>query len=338
MKETLGNLFDRIQSGTKDLTIYGAIAVVGICAIARIAEGVAVEDFGDFMGSGVVSKSVHMNTGDNLMIRDPNGIDFTVEYGSHWHMGFINYVEVSPTDPNLVANVVGYAQNPWSDTEGWEGFMTGRYSTVIENGNRPDDIWTVHDQNGDGIGTIDNGAWHLGSDDLFYSSNDLLLGTEQNRGDVSQLPVYDATFGAILDNLPQMIVSPVTAQSPVPEDGTQDVDLNVELRWAGQYQAVHNVYFGSDPDNLPNVSFEQSESVLDVVGLEWAKTYYWRVDEVDSEDVVYPGRIWSFDTIDDCSSSIVGDLTGDCIVDLQDFALMAENWLNCTRLGTGACP
>jgi len=181
------------------------------------------------------------------------------------------------------------------------------------------------------------GLW--GADDLFYSSINLLFGADQIRGDVSQLPIYDATYGANLDYLPEMIVSPVTAQNPVPEDNTKDVDLNVELSWTGAYGTVyHNVYFGTDPDNLDNISFEQSELVYYIEGLEWASTYYWSVDEVDSEGVVYPGRIWTFDTINDCSSSIVGDLNGDCVVDFEDFATMAENWLNCTRIGTGACP
>ena len=135
-----------------------------------------------------------------------------------------------------------------------------------------------------------------------------------------------------------MVINPVTASDPFPSDGDVDIELDVELSWTGAYGAVHNVYFGTDPDNLPEVSFEQTESVFDVEGLEWATAYYWRIDEVDGGGVISPGRVWTFDTINDCSSSIAGDVNSDCIVDLRDLATMAGNWLDCTRLGRGACP
>ena len=115
--------------------------------------------------------------------------------------------------------------------------------------------------------------------------------------------------------------------------------MNVELSWtAGAGAVLHNVYFGTSSDALVNVSFEQAETTIDVEGLEWNSSYYWRVDEVGNDGNVNEGGVWFFDTIDDCSSSIVGDFNNDCVVDFEDFATFVENWLTCTRMGTGACP
>jgi len=117
-----------------------------------------INSFKDFTDTSVPVKSVGMPTGTNLMVRDSNGIDSIVEYGSHWHMGFINYLDGGG------AEVVGYAENGNRNSldPNRIGQMYGRYLSIIEDGTSPDDVWTVHDKNGDGIGSANNGVWTLG--------------------------------------------------------------------------------------------------------------------------------------------------------------------------------
>ena len=38
-----------------------------------------------------------------------------------------------------------------------------------------------------------------------------------------------------------------------------------------------------------------------------------------------------------CSNSLTADSTGDCVVDLQDFAVLADQWLDCGDINDPAC-
>ena len=339
---SMNNLIDRVKDCAKavgKVGVYAAVGAVAVLAGANKVDGEVVNDFRDLIDtSGSIQYNqmeIDWNAGvaDNLIVRDSNGVDSVVEKdGSVWRIGFIKY----GGDYMFIG---GFANNdnPYSNNyPGFEGWCQGRfYDSVFANGEAVDDVMIVHDVNGDGLGDLTGGTWTLGSDDVVYWSEDIEF--NGNQGDVSQMPIPNY-MGGITLYLPHMVISFLTARHPNPEDLAKDVDLNVELSWTGKYGAVHNVYFGTDPNNLENVSLEQSESEFYIEGLKWADAYYWRVDEVDSEDVVYPGDIWSFETIDDCSSSIAGDVNGDCLIDFKDFALMAENWLKCNRMGTGACP
>jgi hypothetical protein len=89
-----------------------------------------------------------------------------------------------------------------------------------------------------------------------------------------------------------------TAYEPVPANGAEMVDLNVELTWTpGLGAKLHYVVFGDDFDEV------SSAEAGDRIGpakfspgpLELAKTYYWRVDESDGIET-YKGEVWSFTT------------------------------------------
>jgi hypothetical protein len=65
------------------------------------------------------------------------------------------------------------------------------------------------------------------------------------------------------------------------------------------------------------------------VSLDYARTYYWRVDEVVSGET-YAGDIWTFSTIiPECSEVPAGDVTGDCEVNIKDLVQMVSEWANC---------
>ncbi|UCD53014.1 MAG: LamG domain-containing protein, partial [Phycisphaerales bacterium] len=93
-------------------------------------------------------------------------------------------------------------------------------------------------------------------------------------------------------------IPPKTAYAPVPADGAEFVDLDVEFAWTGGYGSkLHTVYVGE--------SFHEVEGALggtpvgapsfDPGTLEPEKVVYWRVDEFDGFET-HKGQVWSFTT------------------------------------------
>ncbi len=110
----------------------------------------------------------------------------------------------------------------------------------------------------------------------------------------------------------------VRAHAPDPYDGktlaktvaAKSVDPSLTLSWVpGIHAKLHQVYFGTDADAVRNATKGSSEykgskalgeKVYEPGKLNWATTYYWRVDEVNSinPDSPWTGSIWSFTTAD----------------------------------------
>ncbi len=101
---------------------------------------------------------------------------------------------------------------------------------------------------------------------------------------------------------------PLKASTPIPASGATNVTQNPLLQWkAGVAAASHEVYFGTDPNAIKNATKASPEykgtQALGAVSyapatLEWATTYYWRIDEVNAPNPSSPwvGRVWSFTT------------------------------------------
>jgi hypothetical protein len=99
---------------------------------------------------------------------------------------------------------------------------------------------------------------------------------------------------------------PATAWNPSPADGAQFQDVDVDPSWsAGMNGTTHDVYFGTDEaavaagepsvfqDNVTAESFDPGTLALET-------TYYWRIDEVESDNVTkHEGDVWSFTTLPD---------------------------------------
>ncbi len=88
---------------------------------------------------------------------------------------------------------------------------------------------------------------------------------------------------------------PDTARNPRPQNGSQDVLTTANLYWSpGVGSETHDVYFGTDP-NPPFIG-NQTDSIFDPPGeMEYATTYYWKVDERNNAGMA-PGPVWSFFT------------------------------------------
>jgi hypothetical protein len=95
---------------------------------------------------------------------------------------------------------------------------------------------------------------------------------------------------------------PVQARDPHPGNGAAGVSPDVTLSWkAGQESAEHKVYISDDEQSVidgtaPAVTV--SRAAYGPLSLDLAKTYYWRVDEVNNANIVpvWEGNTWSFTT------------------------------------------
>jgi hypothetical protein len=108
--------------------------------------------------------------------------------------------------------------------------------------------------------------------------------------------------------IPQAALSlPLRANSPSPANGIVGVRLSSTLlTWnAGDLAASHEVYFGTDPDAVTNATKASPEykgskakgsESYDPGKLTWDTTYYWRVDEINSDGTTSKGGLWSFST------------------------------------------
>jgi hypothetical protein len=105
---------------------------------------------------------------------------------------------------------------------------------------------------------------------------------------------------------------------PTPADGATDVPRNVVLRWQpGPWAIAHDVYFGESLTDVNSVTTADPLSVLQVSGsgattldvgrLEYGRTYYWRVDEINAppDSSLIRGNVWSF-TVEPYSIAIPG--------------------------------
>ena len=98
----------------------------------------------------------------------------------------------------------------------------------------------------------------------------------------------------------------MTADEPSPADKAVNVPRDVTLGWkTTPYAATHNVYLGTvfadvntaDATKPQLVSKGQTGTTFKPVSLlEYGKTYYWRVDEVNAapSNTVFKGDVWSF--------------------------------------------
>ncbi len=106
-------------------------------------------------------------------------------------------------------------------------------------------------------------------------------------------------------------VQPLEAHNPSPYDGALWRSLKTTVSWAAGQGAVSHKIFGSEDKAAVAAGASgallatQAETKLDASALLQAgKTYYWRVDEVDSTGKVTPGPVWSFSTVDPAGGAV----------------------------------
>jgi hypothetical protein len=101
------------------------------------------------------------------------------------------------------------------------------------------------------------------------------------------------------------------ALGPKPSNRATDVSQMTSLSWKpGEKAAKHDVYLGTNEQSVANAgtttagiyrgrqNLDATTYVPPEAPLEWAKTYYWRIDEVNDLEPASPwqGTVWSFTT------------------------------------------
>jgi hypothetical protein len=168
---------------------------------------------------------------------------------------------------------------------------------------------------------------------------------ENGGGAVAQLSWESPTIARqIIPSGPLQL--PYRAATPYPGHGAVDVPQDAVLNWiGGDKVAKHQIYFGDNREAVANgtasaTSQGRDENSFDPGGLEWNKTYYWRVDEVNdtASDSPWKGNVWSFTTanfvvVDDFESYT--DEQGNSI-----FEVWIDGWTNNTgsRVGYTEAP
>jgi hypothetical protein len=102
--------------------------------------------------------------------------------------------------------------------------------------------------------------------------------------------------------------TPGAVGSPNPYNGAVNVNQTQMLTWvAGDNAASHHVYFGTDKDAVRNATTASPEykgsknlddESYDPGLLEQGMAYYWRINEVDSQNNTQKGGVWDFTTAD----------------------------------------
>ncbi|UCD52039.1 MAG: discoidin domain-containing protein [Phycisphaerales bacterium] len=128
-------------------------------------------------------------------------------------------------------------------------------------------------------------------------------------GAVDDVRLYNRALSAEEIQVAMLGIPPELASEPVPADKQTDVPRDATLAWtAGTFAAMHDVYLGTNLDDVNNadrgnplgvlLSQGQTATSLDTGRLEFGQTYYWRVDEVNSapDNTLFQGEVWSFTT------------------------------------------
>jgi len=99
---------------------------------------------------------------------------------------------------------------------------------------------------------------------------------------------------------------PLLAWDPSPINrSTPDIERAIPLSWkAGDNAAQHDVYFGADRDAVENADTSAAPGIyrgrqsftsyMPPEALQWGQTYYWRIDEYNTDTSISTGRLWSF--------------------------------------------
>ncbi len=118
-------------------------------------------------------------------------------------------------------------------------------------------------------------------------------------------------FGKTVTRGDYQIIPPELANDPTPADGQINVPLDMVIIWLpGQYSNKHDVYFGTNSNNVRDanrtnpldvlVSQNQDANTYDPCGLlDMGQNYYWRVDEINDAcaPYIWKSDVWSFTTI-----------------------------------------
>ena len=162
------------------------------------------------------------------------------------------------------------------------------------------------------INAVDDGGTYSGSGGVLkYSDGNCTIGYNYTpgtffNGKIDDVRLYSRSLSP--EEVLQLFLEGFDSDKafyPNPADQEINVALNADLSWQPGNDAVsHNVYFGTiSPGQFQG---NQTQTTFDPCTLDYATTYYWRIDEVLPDSSVIEGDLWSFTTTADPCSFLVG--------------------------------
>ncbi len=136
----------------------------------------------------------------------------------------------------------------------------------------------------------------------------------------------------------RFMVIPVYAREPQPASGATNLAPDITLRWrAGREAAIHEVYLSTEEQAVIDRTapvIAVSEALLEADMLDLARTYYWRVDEVNEAETptTWQGDLWRFETQE---YLVVEDFESYNDVDRPIFDTWIDGWVNDTGSTVG---
>jgi len=160
-------------------------------------------------------------------------------------------------------------------------------------------------------GTLDNSVAHPNTNPLSANPNFVIgsntLDGRYYKGLIDEVRLFDV---ALTDKEVRAVMAGTAslANDPVPDDKATDVPFDTALAWTANQTAVaHDVYLGTSFTDVNDASRGNPMGVLASQGqaeasyqpaaaLEFGKTYYWRIDEVNGapDNTIFKGQPWSF--------------------------------------------
>ncbi len=129
------------------------------------------------------------------------------------------------------------------------------------------------------------------------------------------------------------------SRKPIPEIDAGDVLRDSILSWTpGAYAVQHNLYLGDSFEDVNSATVATAEGLdinsFDPGRLEFGKTYFWRVDEVNGtpDKTVFKGNIWNF-TAEPYSIQIPGTSIATTASSYSTEFSLPENTINGSGLG-----
>ena len=139
----------------------------------------------------------------------------------------------------------------------------------------------------------------------------------------------------------QFTTIPPKAYAADPTDGETGVSPLQICSWGSVPGAIsYDVYWGTDEELViaGDASMYQGtqSSTTYSPEMDFTTQYFWRIDTNLSESISF-GDVWSYTTdVRICDPVMAGDINDDCVVNMEDFAILAADWLSCT-LSNGIC-
>lgn len=230
----------------------------------------------------------------------------------------ITRIAIHPIDPDIVAvTFSGY-------TSGQKVWMTEDRGATWTNISRNLPNLPA---NSAAFDNNDKNSLYVGMDvGVFYTDDDLSVWESFNAGfpnavvtdlemNHAENMLFAGTYGRgvwkVTPRNPGVTAPPGKASNPLPEDGRTGVAKNIILGWTpGSETETHRVSFGTETP--PPVLEETGDNIFNPGALASNRTYYWRVDEINSLGTS-EGDIWSFTTTAYCTAAGTEGTTADYI-------------------------